>query len=229
MITAYSTKIIEKEVVAKDTLLVSFERPNTFSFKAGQHIQLAVKKLNHPDPKGSSRTFSICSSPSNKESISVVFRETGSGFKKTLSQLPIGKSVLVEGPLGFFSLPDLPNSHHVFVAGGIGIAPFLSMIKQSTDSGSQSNIDLVYANHDENSAAFLEELQELSKRSNVLSLDLIYGRVEQRHLVSYVNKKSSDLHWWVVGPPDMVTDVKYMIQSLEVWEDKIHTEEFIGY
>ena len=57
MSATYPTKITEKKVVAKNTLMISFERPNNFSFQAGQYIQLAVKNLNYPDPKGSSRTF----------------------------------------------------------------------------------------------------------------------------------------------------------------------------
>lgn len=227
----YTSRIVAKESMAEDTTQVSFERPKNFSFTAGQHIQLVVEKLHYSDPKGRSRVFSICSSPANKETLSVVFRETGSGFKKTLSELQVGENVLVEGPFGFFTLPESKDARHLFIAGGIGIAPFVSMLTQDRDVSNGAHITLLYANRKEELAAFIEELQELDKISDWFDLDMIYGHVEQKHLTKYIDSDTSlsHLHWWIVGPPTMVTDTKYMIESLGVWADKIHTEEFIGY
>lgn len=224
----YSSKIIKIETVAQNTLKVSFERPSNFYFQAGQYIQLAIEKLHYSDPKGQSRVFSICSPPLEEKTISIVFRETGSGFKKTLAELSPGSAVFIEGPLGFFALPELKEGHHIFIAGGIGIAPFMSMISHSIGINSTSHIQLIYANRDVNTAAFVNELHKLDKLSNTFSFDLVSGRLELRHFEKCL-KNTQDTHWWIVGPPNMVTDIKYMIESLGVWGNKIHIEEFTGY
>lgn len=83
--------IIEKKELIEGVWEVSFDRRNkNFSFIAGQYIRLVLTKLDYEDSLGLARLFSIASSPNDKEKISIIFRVSGSGFKKTLLHTPIG-------------------------------------------------------------------------------------------------------------------------------------------
>lgn len=222
------TTIKSKREVANGTIEITFARPRGFEFVAGQYIQVALECLSYPDSKGLSRTFSICSSPLNKGVIAIAFRNTGSGYKKTLSELSEGSEVLLEGPFGHFSMPDFKDVKHVFIAGGIGITPFLSMIKTALKNGLDSPITLLYANRDKESSAYLEDLKKLSLTSNIFSLDSVFGRIEANHVQKHKRDIDNTL-WWIVGPPGMVAEVKYLLASVNIPDDKIRIEEFIGY
>lgn len=225
----YTTHITSKKRVAEGTLEITFERPESFTYVSGQYLQLAVKTLRYTDPKGASRLFSICSSPRTDKEMSVVFRETGSGFKKTLAELPIGAEILFEGPFGFFTLPQETTSQHVFVAGGIGIAPFLSMIRTSVGSSTPHTITLIYANTNKERTAYLDALTKMSNHHSHFSLKLVFGRVDTVYISECMKQVDAHAQWWVVGPPGMVSETKLIIESLGVPGNHIRVEEFVGY
>ncbi len=215
--------------VANGTTEVTFNRSESFEFLAGQYVQLALQDLKYPDPKGSSRVFSICSSVQERNTISVVFRDTGSGYKRTLSELSKESTVYLEGPSGHFTLPSESDRKHVFIAGGIGIAPFLSMIRTSFSSDKNFEIDLLYANRDEESSAYLKELRDLGAASKYFSLNTVFGRIEMKDIEKHTTNENVDILWWIVGPPGMVAEVKGLLESGGIQNDKIRIEEFIGY
>ena len=85
-----SARIKSRKKIAKGTFKIDFNPSEEFDFVAGQHTGVWLPKLFHSDPKGNFRLFSICSSPNNPERISITFRDRGSGFKKTLLEIPAG-------------------------------------------------------------------------------------------------------------------------------------------
>ncbi len=218
------TKVKEIKKVADGTLEVTLERPEGFEFLAGQYTQVHLLNLDYPDSKGPSRTFTIVSSPLTKERISIAYRHSGSGYKKTLSNLKKGDIVGVDEPLGFFTLPD--GGKHIFIAGGIGIAPFMSMLRTVRDM-SNMEITLVYANRDLESAAYLRELKEFTENLDNFNLVPVFGRITAEDLQDYIEPMC--YNWWIVGPEGMVAEVRQIITSRGVPENKICTEEFIGY
>ena len=219
-------EIITQKLIAADTYEATFSRPSNFTFLPGQYIQVTLPNLKYPDSRGDSREFSICSPPYNNNELSVAFRNTNSGFKKTLIELEKGSLVLAEGPFGHFTLPN--GGNHAFVAAGIGITPFLSMIKTAVNKEPGVNIKLLYANKNKSRAAYMEELKEISSVSKHFQLHSISGPVDTKAINKYV-KDVSSFNWWIVGMPKMVTEVKFTIESLGVPSLKIHIEEFIGY
>jgi ferredoxin-NADP reductase len=214
------------KLVASDTYEVTFKRPSNFTFLPGQHIQVTIPNLNYTDNRGDSREFSICSPPHNINELSIAFRNTNSGFKRTLLELKKGSSVLAEGPFGHFTLPN--GGNHAFVAAGIGITPFLSMIKTAINKELEVNIKLLYANKNIDRAAYMEELNELSLGSKHFQLHSINGPVDAKAINKYV-KDVLSFDWWIVGMPKMVAEVKFTLESLGVPSLKIRTEDFIGY
>jgi ferredoxin-NADP reductase len=143
----YQTTLLGRTEVAEGTMAFQFERPNTFVFKAGQYIDLTLSdsQPQFGTSNGLTHTFSIASSPSDEELV-VTTRMRNSVFKQGLSTLPIGSPAKIEGPMGSFSLHHNAARPAVFLAGGIGIAPFLSMLTHATEEKLHHNIILFYAN-----------------------------------------------------------------------------------
>ena len=116
--------LLGRTEVAEGTMAFQFEKPTNFVFKAGQYIDLTLSgsqpQLGPSD--GMTHTFSIASSPSDKDLV-VTTRMRNTVFKRTISTLPIGSRARIEGPMGSFTLHNNTARPAVFLAGGVGIAP----------------------------------------------------------------------------------------------------------
>jgi ferredoxin-NADP reductase len=128
MMSAYQSTLIGRAEVAEGTMAFQFEKPNDFVFKAGQYIDLTLFGSQRGLQNGLTHTFSIASSPCD-ERLLVTTRMRNTVFKRTLS---VGSPARIEGPMGSFSLHNNTAKPAVFLAGGIGIAPFLSMLSYAT-------------------------------------------------------------------------------------------------
>ena len=127
--SAYQSTLLGRTEVAEATAAFQFEKPPHFVFKAGQYIDLTITGSQHGSGE-LTHTFSIASSPGEKELL-VTTRMRITDFKEALSALPIGSAVRIEGPMGSFCLHNNTARPAVFLAGGIGIAPFLSMVSHA--------------------------------------------------------------------------------------------------
>lgn len=221
-------KIYQRRTIASKTVEVSFElQNNKFTFLPGQYIQVGLKKLLYEDQQGEYRSFSIVSSPNQKRILSVVFRNSGSGYKKSLLELSIGSEVYIEGPYGYLTLPPKSNHPIVFIAGGIGIAPFISMIRFAKENNRKSSITLLYSNRNKESAAYLKELEQIAKGSSFLNLKTLYKPFTFDFVKNSISYPLNSL-WYAAGSPVMVYEVKYnILANLMVNSDHIFTEEFV--
>lgn len=224
----FQTAINGRKHIAENTLEVSFERPKGFVFRAGQYIQMSVPKLLYPDTTGTSRVFSIASSPLDNENISVAFRETGSGFKRTLKELPMSAPVNIEGPHGFFTLPQNADGPIVFVAGGIGITPFMSMIRFAAEKQFVLPITLLYGNESEDRTAYLKELQDAADSDKQFVLKNVFGKIDEEFIRQNV-ENIKNCTWYIAGPPAMVDHVRNILFLLGVDANEMHYESFTGY
>lgn len=226
----HQTTIIGRKEAAENTLEVSVKRPHNFSFDPGQYIQLGVPELLYSDYRGTSRQFSIASSPFDLEKISVVFRESGSGFKRTLKELPINAPVIIDGPHGFYTLPEQSDNPFILIAGGIGITPYLSMARSFEKKHLNFPIRLLYGNRNRESAAYLEELISIASRVKNFSVRSVFGRIDREFILQNVGVNNlQHFTWYIAGPPAMVTSVRSTLSLLKVSDEEIFTEEFTGY
>jgi ferredoxin-NADP reductase len=228
MSRVYETTIIDRKQVAANTVEVSFQRPAGFSFRAGQYIQVGVPALLHSDPKGASRVMSIASSPLDEDKISVAFRDTGSGFKRTLKELSLDSPVIIEGQHGYFTVPEHSPRPVVFVAGGIGITPYLSMARYAMTKGLEFPMTLLYANRNKKRAAYLEELQDLARHHKNFSLKSLFGVIDEQFIRQHV-KDAEGCVWHIAGPPAMVWAVRHHLFHMGAPEVNVCFEEFVGY
>ncbi|HAT68599.1 MAG TPA: hypothetical protein DCS20_03190 [Candidatus Yonathbacteria bacterium] len=225
----YQLPIIDRKEVAENTTEVTFGTEGTEAgFKAGQHLSLNLPELLFPDPKGSSRYFSMVSSPHTKDSLSIVFRNSESGFKKTLLSLPLGTKVEVDCCHGSFIVPEGNTLPLVLIAGGVGVAPCMSIIRTALAEKAPYQITLVYGSHNEAGAAYLAEIKELAAQNPSFILKTIFGPLDQDALIKNIDFEIES-EWFIVGPSDMVESVWGTLKKNNISDARIHAEEFAGY
>jgi PAS domain S-box-containing protein len=228
---SFKVFLIKRKEIAKDTIELEFDlRKHEFHFQAGQYVRLSIPELLYPDARGNYRDFSICSSPDQK-TIKIAMRKSKSGFKRSISQLPIGSEFHVSGPHGEFTLPKDTERPVVLIAGGIGITAFMSQLRFAFKNSLKYEFILFYSNKDPKEAAYLAELEKLAKQSFNFKMVTIFGRVEARH----IREKIIDVMdiakpvWYLAGPSIMVSSTIKLLLAFGVLEDDIHLDEFLGY
>ncbi len=234
-------KLTGRETVANDTMAFHMSKPKGFEHNAGQWVRLTLNDPAETDSKGTSRVLSIVSAP-HEPQLTVATRLTDSAFKRCLKELPDGTDLCLAGPGGNFTLREDPARSAVFIAGGIGITPFMSMIRHLTHAGVAQKITLFYSNREPAAATFLSELEELEKVNPNFQLvatmtaleegsapwhgetDLIDQEMLARHL--------PDLGapiYYCVGPTPMVASTKDMLKAAGVASQDVIVEQFTGY
>ena len=237
----YPSRLVGRKQVAEGTVAFQFERPRNFLFKAGQFVDLALLGARPDSSDGLIHTFSIASSPSAEE-IVVATRMRDTCFKRALFTLAIGSEVRIKGPMGSFTLHNNVSRPAVFLAGGIGIAPFLSMISSAVSNTPHPPISLFYANRYFEDAAFIDTLRDLESSTGNLRFVPTLTRVNNAHgewkgetgriSSEMLSKHAGNLHGsisYVAGPPAMVSAARLVLNEAGVDDDDIRTEEFAGY
>lgn len=223
--------------VVRGTFRVDFILEKPVKFQPGQFIRLTLPELKYPDERGKQRIFSIVNSPM-EEGLTITTRQTGSGFKKTLAEMDTGAVVEMSSPRGMFTLPSEENRQIIMIAGGIGVTPFMSMIRYALHEHTKQRIILVYSNRSKDSAAYLTELQKLSSKysnfeliatmTNDDSWKGIKGNVNTDFIKEHIKDYSNHLYM-LAGPTAMVEAVKNSLQQVGITKDRIRTEQFTGY
>jgi len=225
---AIASFVIERRKIIEGTTEIAFDvAGQDFHFKAGQYIKLTIPELLYNDPKGNLRLFSIVSSPNEKGRLEIAFRDSDSAFKRTLKESPLGHKVEIQGPYGLFTLPENQRESIVFVAGGIGIAPCLSMIRFATEENLEHPMVLLYSNNSVESIAYLEELEKLKIANPHFTFCNHIGYVN----TECIKEMAIDIYkpiWYVVGPPPMVQATKTFLEELAIDPQKIKFEKFTG-
>ncbi len=153
----YHVALKKRQDIATGTMAFYFDRPAGFTFKAGQFIDLSLPNLLKSDPEGHTRALTLASAPSEQQ-LMVATRLRDTAFKRMLTEMPIGTSIDLEGPFGQLTLPSDDSRTIVFLAGGIGITPFRSMLVEAAHHKISHRLILIYSNRHPKDAAFLNEL-----------------------------------------------------------------------
>lgn len=207
--------IISVKQIALRTIEVAIKVPEDFNFVAGQYIWLQIPVLKYPDSKGNTRMFSISSSPNKRGELNIIFRTSQSGYKKTLVKMILGDEIIFSGPYGQVELPYDASLPIVFIAGGTGVAPFLSMIRFSNEINSGHKIRLIYVNKNEQETIYLDELKKKEQINPNFELSCVYGLLRESTLKNLVdNFFNKKVIWFVIGPQVFVDLVgKYLTKK----------------
>ena len=227
--------------IANGTGEFIFDGDMPMSFKPGQYLEWT---LGHDkvDIRGNRRYFTIASSPTENEILlGIKFYPKPSSFKKALAEMNEGDTIIASQLSGDFVMPSNPRKKLVFIAGGIGITPFRSMIKYLIDTKRKRDIILIYTNKTEDDIAYKDIL---NKASEFLNIKIIYiiGSLNDKTLVwngrlGHINEKVileeikdfKERTFYLSGPHSMVSSTEDVLQKLGVSSNNIKIDFFPGF
>ena len=233
-------RIKEKQEVAKGTLLVTFDlQGGDVDFKPGQYFFVTLPEVGYQDERGLRRHITVATSPNEKGVLGLATRMRDSAFKRTLRELPVGTEVEVEQPKGDFALPEETSRPLVFVAGGIGITVFRSMLRYIREEGLPYRVSLIFSNRDRESTAFLDELQDLERENPNFRLILTMTqdpgwdgetrKVDSHFFEDCLEDDLNQYTFLVAGPPAMVEAMQRELDEAGVKDDNVIAERYSGY
>lgn len=232
-------KVVELSNVSPSVVLLTLENPDAnFAFSAGQYAALHFKSRGRPSPV---RCFSIVSPSQEQNHLQFAFRITGN-YSYRLSQLRPGDSVYVQGPFGDFTVNPQYDKSLVFMAGGIGITPFLSMLTSLTKMRLNIPIMLLYSCRDENDVPFADQLMRLQRQNPNLkvifvlgeppistrfsSTSFVTGKIDDEFITKIHGQVSADTTYFLCGPPKFMDNLSAALAHQGVHEDRIIMEAF---
>ena len=159
--------LLKVEQIKENIYTFHFSPEYFQKYAAGQYIELVIPH-DTPDKRGIKRWFTLSSSPTEQEyALTTKFSDSkASTYKKALLALQAGGKVKMSSPMGDFVLPKDKNINLIFVAGGIGITPFRSMIKWLIDTEQKRQIHLIYAAKQRNQTIFTELFSDYGVKDN---------------------------------------------------------------
>lgn len=240
-IVGYESKLLSRVEVAEGTMAFHFEKPSEFRFKAGQFADVTLADPPETDGEGNTRTFSIASSPFENELVFTT-RMRDTAFKRSLKKVPLATEVIISSAAGSFTLHKNRAKPAVFLAGGIGITPFLSIVRQAHHDRLPHKLFLFYSNRRPEDAPFLDALQNWEKTNPNFNLictmtEMSKSKKEWKGETVPIDQQMLSRHlailqgpiYYSAGPPAMIAGMKEMLVSAGIDEDDIRTEDFVGY
>ena len=211
------------------------ERP--FTFEAGQYLRFTLHH-REPDDRGASRFFTIASAPAERVvMLTTRLSTTGSSFKQALRRLGAGDVVEATGPSGRFVYADR-ETPAVFVAGGIGITPFRSILVDLASRALDPDITLLYANST-SAIPFRRLFNDLAAKQPRLTVAYTIsqpdpdwrgpvGRIDEGFIGEHA-PLARDPVFYVAGPEAMVESTTEALRTIGVADDRIKRDFFPGY
>lgn len=234
----YKLKLINRREVARGTHEFVFDKPAGLTYTPGQYAGFTLINPNETDANGITRRFSMLSSPDDPHII-IATRIQNSAYKRVLDKLNLGDEIKFAGPTGAFTLHEDTTIPAVFIAGGIGITPFYSMIQHATQHQSTQQLHLFYGNQSRNDTAYFDEIELLQKENpnftfipTMANPDESWkgetGFITQTMIKKYIRDLDSPIYY-ICGSPAMVTTLQEALVEMGIKDDKIKVEDFPGY
>lgn len=218
--------LIEKRKETKGIKTFIFKPETKLTWIAGQYL---IYSLPHEqeDLRGRQRFFTISSAPFQKfPSITTRIEKKPSTFKKMLDNMEIGDEINAKGPDGDFVL-NKNAGLNIFIAGGVGITPFISMLREIDKKKSNKLIKLFYASKI-NDILFKNEIDEITKKNNNIEVVYFNGpeRINKQSIKEFISLKT---YFFVSGPDPMVSDFENYLKEAGVREENLKLDYFSGY
>lgn len=228
----YKITNIKKEVDSIWSIELEPQGHRGFEFKAGQFAWITLgdspfKLQQHP--------FTVSSSAERISTLRFTIKELGD-FTSEIGQIEEGSTAFIEGPYGNFTLSESTATHNIFIVGGIGITPLMSVLQTLRDRGDSREITVIYGTPSKGLTPFYEELKVLSSE---LNLDVIFvfeeadddwdgetGFITEEILKKYTPEDFEKCEYFICGPPPMMDVVEPTIAGWGVPVHKVHSERF---
>ncbi len=221
----FTVSRIIKETSSTSTIRLTPKNGYLPPFQAGQYINVFVQINNIR----TSRPYSISSSPSQTAFYDITIRQIENGFVSSYltNQIKAGDSLTSTSPTGnFYYNPLFHGKNLVFLAGGGGVTPFMSMIREVTDRNLDRQIHLIYGSRVEDDIVFYDELAERSAFADQFELSLVISEPSPeykgvkgfitRELIQELVGNPGQKTFYICGPPAMSTLVSNALNDLDV-------------
>ena len=235
-LTGYNNKKTITAVIDKITLFgnsvkeITF-RPignENFKFEAGQFVLVKVE-----DEPPMFRAFSISSSDTDAETFSVTVKKAPDGYGSEIifSRFQEGEKVEVEGPMGRDLIPDTDADRIVLVAGGIGITPFVSMVKTILEQGSVKELTLVYGAADADNFIYYDYFNKYAEKySNFKFIPVATDGENWNGKTGFVTDilkemKLDESKIYMCGPEAMTVNSMALFRNMNVPENAVSYEK----
>lgn len=235
----FELTLFKKVQLSPDTFLFDFGHVKNFKFIPGQYMEWTLPHSNS-DSRGNRRYFSIASAPHEDLSMAVKFYTPSSSFKRTLLSLQPGQKIISSSLSGDFIMPKTRKTPLVFIAGGVGIAPFRSIIEDIIEKKEQVDIILLFANKKREDILFFDTFEKarsygvntiyiLTDNASVpQSWQGITGHVTPE-IIQTAIPDFSKRKFYVSGPQLMVQNFEKILLSSGVSKINIKVDFFPGY
>lgn len=231
-------KLKRKTQVGRGVYDFEFETNRPFQFRPGQYMEWT---LGHekPDARGNRRYFTLASSPTEKQVLlGVKFYPEPSSYKKKMLDLKHSDIITAGQLAGDFTLPKNQNEKLVFVAGGIGITPFRSMLKYLLDTNDKREIVVLYANRSEQEIVYRDILEQARQKLNIKTVYAVSGEAGggwqgyRGHFTPEIIRKEipdfAQRKFYISGSHVVVESFKKMLSDLGIRRSQIITDFFPG-
>jgi len=231
----------EKLNIAKDTYEFSFVMNQKISFLPGQYLEWTLKHRD-PDSRGNRRYFTISSSPTEDTlKLGIKFYPELSSFKNKLLFLNKGDTIVASQCAGEFVMPKDTKTKLVFIAGGIGVTPFRSMIKYCVDKNEKRDIVLLCSNKKVEDIAYKNIFDEAEVKLGLKTLYIVTDKdqiIQNKNMrsgfidIPFIQKEIPDFkerEFYISGPHSMISMFEKTLSDIGIPKKNIKVDFFPGF
>ena len=225
------------EQAAADTYDFVFSTPHKLAFAPGQYLEWTLG-MDRADNRGNRRYFTVASAPTeNSVRLGVKFYDRSSAFKRSLGQMAPGDTIHAAQLAGNFTLPADPDRKLAFLAGGIGITPFRSMLQYLLDRGEARPIVVLYGNEREEDIAYRDVLDEARHSLGIRTVYAVAKGARRGQYPGFIDArlvKTAIPDWrertfYISGPQAMVQALRHTLTRMGVHRSHIKVDFFPGF
>lgn len=231
--------LAKRQFLADKIMLITLapSQSQSIMFHPGQYAALRFKRFGRPSP---ARCFSIVNARNGNSELQFAIRTRGK-YTNALAKLPLSSEIHVDGPFGDFVYDAEFDRHAVLIAGGIGITPMMSIIRDALNQRYPNTLSLLYSVQNESYAVFADELIQLSARypnfkvifsvtrgqiSSFNKNQSFEGRISQELISRAAHNDFQNTSFFICGPVGFLNDMKGYLRDRQTPAIRINTEAF---
>lgn len=232
------TKIIK---ITPDSADFIFTPNRKFAYEPGQYMEFTLQHEN-VDSRGQRRYFTLASSPTEDTiRVGVKFYKRSSSFKEAMLEMNTNSSISATSLGGDFTLPQDKNRKIVFIAGGIGVTPYRSMIKYLIDKNERRDVTLLYSANTARDIAYTDVFETARQQLGIKPIYMLTkeaaelpnnrfraGKISPEVIKAEIPDYAERL-FYISGPQPMVAGISHALHELGVSRDHVKTDFFSGY
>ena len=235
----FKLTLVRSEKITPGCYDFLFKAERALSFKPGQYLDWTLG-VEQSDSRGNRRPFTIASAPNEGEvRLGVKFYDKPSAFKRALVAMKPGDTIYASQLAGDFTLPQDRNAKLAFIAGGIGVTPFRSMVQDLVDRREQRPLVVLYGNESADEIAYADVFDRAARELGVKTIYTVAkGPAERKDMraglidAALITREVPDYRertFYISGPRAMVLQFRRVLKELGVSGSRIREDFFPGF